>query len=231
MDAGILDVHRLAGAAAQRAAQVTFSTSVPVFNLLLEPSSRSPADQAPVRALAVSGATSLAGAKPAPPSTPSPTTTTGRCPHHHRPRWWPFTQYSGWKRAPTWRFEAACVVARDRRGASLSSGGVVGYQLAELDLTSLRHRLRRRSQCGLIPEGLKGVSTMLGIGGARRFCLVLLGALVSTSRQDEVSRNSQGMDPRFLNEGSATARTSCSTRATLVRMGDHYVHYREKGRR
>ena len=74
--------------------------------------------------------------------------------------------------------EAACVVARDRRGDHRPRGGAAGLPArgAGPDRPLLRHRLRRRSQCGLDLEGAeRRLRPCWGIGGARRLCLGAAG--------------------------------------------------------
>ena len=213
------------------AAQVTFSTSVPVFNLLLEPF------QAPLTKLGESTGsewiTSLAGAKLAPPS--------DAIAHYNK---WQvpfafivallvaFTQYLRWKSTDMKRFWKQLALSLAIAVVITVLGVVLlGYQLAELDLIALffATAFAAVANAAWIWKGLKGGFDHAGASVAHvGFALVLLGALVSTSRQDEVSRNSQGMDLRFLNEGFSNSTDILLYKGDTVRMGDHYVHYREK---
>ena len=60
------------------------------------------------------------------------------------------------------------------------------------------------------------------------FGLLLLGALISTSRQNEVSRNTRNMDLRFLNEGFDNNEDILLYRGDTVLMGEHFVRYNAK---
>ena len=80
-----------------------------------------------------------------------------------------------------------------------------------------------------IPKVLKGNLKNAGPSVAHTgFALVLLGALISTSRQDEVSRNTQGMDLRYLSMDFSNSSDILLYRGDTVRMADHYVHYAAK---
>jgi len=80
-----------------------------------------------------------------------------------------------------------------------------------------------------VPVVLKGTLKNAGPSLAHTgFALVLLGALISTSRQNEVSRNARNMDLRFLSDEFSNSTDVLLYRGDTVRMGEHYVHYRGK---
>ena len=219
------------------AVQITFSTSVPVFNLLLEPFS------APLSDLAERTGSSfiagLADAKLAPPSDPIP----------HYNKWQvpfafivsllvAFTQYLRWKRTDMPRF---------RRQMALSFGIAVvlsglgtwllGYGLREVNLAALLFAtvFAAVANSSYVVQVLKGKLAHAGPSVAHvGFALVMLGALISTGNKREVSRNvlaqqgAGGMDLRFLNEGFSNSSDILLYRGDTIRMDEHYVHYREK---
>ena len=85
------------------------------------------------------------------------------------------------------------------------------------------------ANAGYIWKGLKGRFAHAGASIAHvGFALVLLGALISAGRQDEVSHNARDLDLRFLSEDFSNNKDILLYKGDTVRMGDHYVHYREK---
>lgn len=213
------------------AMQITFSTSIPVFNLLLKPLS-------PVFWWLSDNTgwglfTDMANANLAPP---------GEAIAHYNKWQVPFAflvtmlvsfgQYLRWKDTDMKKF---------RRQMALSFGIAVGitvlgtivlaYTLAELQLIALLFSTAFAVVANLlyVPTVLKGKLKNAGASIAHvGFGLVLLGALISTSRQNEVSRNTRNMDLRFLNEGFDNSEDILLYRGDTVLMGEHFVHYREK---
>ncbi len=213
------------------AVQITFSTSVPVWNLLLEPLSpmfwwlADHTDLAFFR--------ELADARMAPPSEAI----------QHYNKWQipfafivtllvAFTQYLRWKDSDLKRF-------RQQIGISLALSLVLAilgvyfleYSLMEWQLVLLLFSaiFAIVANALYIPRVLKGRMKNAGASVAHvGFALVLLGALISTSRQNEVSRNTRNMDLRFLSDGFDNSEDILLYRGDTLRMGDHFVHYREK---
>ncbi|MCB9169093.1 MAG: cytochrome c biogenesis protein CcsA [Flavobacteriales bacterium] len=213
------------------ATQVTFSTSVPVFNLLIAPF------QQPLHALA-DGMHSgwlqrIAEAKLAPPTEAKA----------HYNKWQiPFAflvallvavvQYMRYKdtdmkkfrRNMLWSFLGAVAV-------TVVLTLLLGYQLREMNLIALLFATTFAvlANAAYIWIGLKGKWS--GTGGSIAhvgFSLVLLGALISTSRQAEISRNGGRMDLRFLSKDLDNGTDILLYRGDTVPMGNFFVHYRGK---
>ncbi|MCU0319263.1 MAG: cytochrome c biogenesis protein CcsA [Flavobacteriales bacterium] len=216
------------------AVQITFSTSIPVFNLLLEPLGNG------LRSLAsttgIEAFTQLADARFAPPSEAI----------EHYNRWQlpfafitsmlvAFTQYLRWKDSDRRKFW------RDIRVALLLAALITAvcvwafdYTLPEADRVALLFAtaFAFTANLGYATVVLKGRLKNAGPSVAHvGFALVLLGALISTSRTEEVSRNTKNMDLRFLNEAFDNNEDILLYRGDTVRMGDHFVRYREKERK
>jgi len=213
------------------AAQITFSTSVPVFNILLEPFGSAFAWLGEKTGSAfIAG---LADAKLAPP---------GKAIEHYNKWQVPFafiitmlvafTQYLRWKDSDRKKFlrqiGLSFVLAI---GVTVVAVLVLDYTLAELTLVALLFSASFALVANLlyIPSVLKGNLKNAGASVAHvGFALVMLGALISNSRQKEVSRNTGDMDLRFLNEGFDNNEDLLLYRGDTVRMGEHFIHYKEK---
>ncbi len=219
------------------AVQITFSTSVPVFNLLLEPFG------GPLSKLAeMTGSNFIAGladARLAPPSEPIP----------HYNKWQvPFafivallvsvTQYMRWKNTDMPKFRRQILLALVI-SVLLTALGIylLGYSPKQLNLAALLFAtiFAAVANATYIFKVLKGNLSNAGPSVAHvGFALVLLGALISTGNQREVSRNMMAqqnagaMDLRYLNEGFDNSSDILLYRGDTVRMDEHYVHYREK---
>ncbi len=216
------------------AVQITFSTSIPVFNLLLEPLGgglRGLSDATGIQAFA-----ELAEARFAPP---------GEAIDHYNSWQLPFafitsmlvafTQYMRWKESDRRKFW------RDIRTSLLVAAAIttavawaLEYTLPEAELVALLFAtsFAFTANLGYATVVLKGRLRNAGPSVAHvGFALVLLGALISTSRTEEVSRNTRNMDLRFLNEAFSNNEDILLYRGDTVRMGGHFVRYREKERR
>jgi cytochrome c-type biogenesis protein CcmF len=212
------------------AAQITWSTSVPVFNLLLEPL------QQPLAAVAGEGdgfLARLSQAQLAPPGDPIP----------HYNKWQlPFAfivallvavgQYLRYRdsdmRMVLRKLAVPMLVAAVITGVVV---WLLGYRFRELNLIALLFAtaFAFTANAGYIRSGLKGRWANAGPSIAHvGFALVLLGALVSTSRRTEVSQNVQGMDLRLLNEEFSNSTDVLLYRGDTVRMGEHYVTFDSK---
>jgi cytochrome c-type biogenesis protein CcmF len=115
----------------------------------------------------------------------------------------------------------------------ITAAGVIllRYKFSELDLIALLFAsiFAAAANGAYIWKGLKGRFAHAGASIAHvGFALVLLGALISTSRQEEVSRNATALDLRFLNEGFSNSEDILLYQGDTVPMGDHYVHYKGK---
>jgi len=213
------------------AVQITFSTSIPVFNLLLEPFGSTFAwlgEKTGIEFFA-----GLADAKLAPP---------GEAIAHYNKWQVPFafvvtmlvafTQYLRWKDSDMKKFRKqillSVVIAA---GATALAVVLLEYNWSELTLIALFFStsfaaVANTTYIGKVLKGsLKGAGPSVAHTG---FALVLLGALISTSRQNEVSRNSKGMDLRFLNEEFSNSSDILLYKGDTVRMGEHYVNYHAK---
>ncbi|HNU56464.1 MAG TPA: cytochrome c biogenesis protein CcsA [Flavobacteriales bacterium] len=213
------------------AMQITFSTSVPVFNLLLEPF-----DKVFGWIGEATGSTffkDLADAKLAPP---------GEAIAHYNKWQIPFAfivtfliafgQYLRWKDTDMRKFRRQLALSFFLSLAITALGVyLLKYTLQELTLVALffATTFAILANAWYIPSVLKGSLKSAGASVAHvGFGLVLLGALISTSRQEEVSRNTRNMDLRFLNEGFSNSEDILLYRGDTVRMGDHFVHYGSK---
>jgi cytochrome c-type biogenesis protein CcmF len=213
------------------ALQITFSTSIPVFNLLLEPLKGVFANLGERTGIGLF--TKLSDSGLAPPTDPIP----------HYNRWQlPFafiisllvayTQYLRWKHTDLKHFlrQLALALAISVVITVLASA-LLRYTLPEANLIALLFStvFAAVANGAYIFRVLKGRLKHAGASVAHvGFALVLLGALVSTSRKTEVSRNAQGMDLRFLAEGFSNNTEILLYRGDTVRMGEFYVHYRER---
>lgn len=213
------------------AIQITFSTSVPVFNLLLEPFGEFFGKLG--ESTGSSFITGLSEAQLAPP---------GEAIAHYNKWQLPFafiismlvsfTQYLRWKDSDLKKF---------RRDMSLSvvlsliitgvGTWLLGYKVTQMQYIALLFAtvFALTANALYIPMILKGRLRNAGPSVAHvGFALVLLGALISTGNKVEVSQNSKGMDLRFLNEGFSNSSDILLYRGDTVRMGEFYVHYKEK---
>ncbi|MCB9183455.1 MAG: cytochrome c biogenesis protein CcsA [Flavobacteriales bacterium] len=213
------------------AAQITFSTSIPVTNLLL----------APFKGFFTawgeawnSGFISKLGERGlAPPSDAI----------RHYNNWQilfaivvslmvAFTQYLRWKDSDLRKFLRQLALSFGI-AVVLTTVGVLllGYRVSELRLSALLFTtvFAAVANIAYIPAVLKGRLRNAGPSIAHAgFALVLLGALVSTSRKQEVSVNHAGMNLSYLNEEFSNRKEILLYRGDTVRMGDHYVSYRGK---
>lgn len=210
------------------AAQIIFSTSVPVFNLLLEPL------QEPLSKLAEGRdggfLAALAEARFAPP---------GDAISHYNKWQLPFafiiamlvavTQYLRYKDTPPRLFfKNLLISATVSVVLTVVAIILLEYRFHEMNLIALLFAsvFAVAANAIYIRQGLKGKMAHAGPSIAHvGFALVLLGSLVSTSRRVEVSRNANGMDLRFLNEGFSNNTDLLIYRGDTVRMGEHYVTF------
>ncbi len=213
------------------AVQITFSTSIPVVNLLLEPFGNLFSKLAEQ-----TGSTffsGLAEARFAPP---------GDAIQHYNKWQLPFafitamlvsfTQYLRWKDSDMKKFRQQILVSFIVSVVITALAvWALDYKLAELHWGALLFAtvFAAVANAAYIKVVLKGSLKNAGPSVAHvGFALVLLGALVSTSRQNEVSRNTRNMDLRFLNEAFNNNADILLYKGDTVLMGDHYVHYRQK---
>jgi cytochrome c-type biogenesis protein CcmF len=213
------------------AAQITFSTSVPVFNLLLKPFGELFASLG--ERTGSSFLTGLSDAQLAPP---------GDAIAHYNKWQLPFafivsmlvafTQYLRWKNSDMKKFRRdlllSVVIAVVLTGLGT---WMLGYKVTQMQYIALLFATAFATVSNLlyIPKILKGRLKNAGPSVAHvGFALVLLGALVSTGNKEEVSQNTKGMDLRFLNEGFSNSSDILLYRGDTVRMGEFYVHYRAK---
>ncbi len=213
------------------AVQITFSTSVPVLNILLEPFGQVFAWIG--EKTGSSFFTDLADAKFAPP---------GEAKAHYNKWQVPFafvisvlvafTQYLRWKDSDMKKFRRQLAISFALAVLITTIVALfLDYQWREFTLVALLFATVFAALANLsyVPVVLKGSLKNAGPSVAHTgFALVLLGALISTSRSDEVSRNARNMDLRFLSEEFNNSTDVLLYRGDTVRMGDHYVHYREK---
>lgn len=213
------------------AVQITFTTSIPVFNLLLEP---------------FGGAftwlgektgseffTNLATAKLAPP---------GEAIAHYNKWQVPFafvvtllvafTQYLRWKDSDMKKFRKQLALSLlIATGTTAIAVVVLDYTWSELTLIALFFSTTFAIAANItyIPTVLKGSLKNAGPSIAHAgFALVLLGALISTSRQTDVSRNAKGMDLRLLSKEFSNSSDILLFKGDTVRMNEYYVHYHGK---
>lgn len=213
------------------AAQITFSTSVPVFNLLLEPFGSFFASWGERTGSAF--LSDLADARLAPP---------GDAIAHYNKWQLPFafitsmlvafTQYLRWKDSDMKKFRKDLTLSVVLAVVFTALGTwLLSYKPAELHYIALLFATSFAAVANFsyIGKVLKGRLRKAGPSVAHvGFALVLLGALISTGRKEEMSRNTKGMDLRFLNEGFSNNSDILLYRGDTVRMGEFYVHYRSK---
>lgn len=213
------------------AVQITFSTSIPVFNLMLEPFGEFFGKLG--ESTGSSFIAGLADAQLAPP---------GDAITHYNKWQLPFafivsmlvafTQYLRWKDSDMKKFR------RDMLLSLLVAIVVTGVAawLLEYTATQLQYIallfatiFAISANALYIPKILKGRLKNAGPSVAHvGFALVLLGALISTGNKTEVSQNTKGMDLRYLSEGFSNNSDILLYRGDTVRMGEFYVHYKEK---
>jgi hypothetical protein len=102
----------------------------------------------------------------------------------------------------------------------------LGYRFVEANLIALffATAFAGAANAAYIWKVLKGNFDQAGPSVAHvGFALVLLGALISTSRQNEISRNVQGMDLRFLSEEFNNNTDLLLYKGDTVRLGEHFV--------
>ena len=210
------------------AVQITFSTSIPVTNLLLAPFKgffSSMGERTGWDFLVKVGSDGLA-----PPSEAIA----------HYNRWQTpfaiitsllvaFVQYLRWKQDGFKRLMRQLAIVLGISAVIAGSGiALLGYRAHELQLSLLLFTtvFAAVANIGYIPAVLKGRLKGAGPSIAHTgFALVLLGALVSTSRTQDVSMNARNMDLRFLNEGFSNSKEILLYRGDTTRMGEFYVHY------
>ena len=213
------------------AAQITFSTSVPVFNLLLEPFS------GPFNWLGektgIGFFHDLAAAQLAPP---------GEAIAHYNKWQLPFafivailvafTQYLRWKKSDRKKVFHQLILPFLIAIVITAVGVIVlRFTFAELNLIALffATTFAFTANAGYIFRVLKGDLKKAGPSVAHvGFALIILGALISTGRQHEMSRNTKSMDLRYLNQEFSNNTDILLYRGDTVRMGEFYVHYKER---
>jgi len=213
------------------AVQITFSTSIPVTNILLTP----------FKGFFTSMGESLGWAGLAKLGNEGLSTPSEAIAHYNR---WqvPFaiivsllvavTQYLRWKKDEFSRFVKQISIAFIASVIIAALGiTLLGYSLRELQLGFMFFTTAFAAIANIdyIRSALKGRLKNAGPSIAHTgFALVLLGALVSTSRKVEVSQNTRSMDLRFLNEGFSNNKDILLYRGDTVRMDEFYVHYKSK---
>ena len=213
------------------AVQITFSTSIPVLNLLLEPFGNFFAGLAEGRDSDF--LRGLAEARFAPP---------GDAIQHYNKWQLPFAfittmlvafaQYLRWKSSDVKAFlKQLFVPLVIAVVVTALAVWALDYGLAELHWGALLFAtvFAAVANAAYVRVVLKGSLKNAGPSVAHvGFALVLLGALVSTSRQNEVSRNTKNMDLRFLNEAFNNNADILLYKGDTVLMGEHYVRYHQK---
>jgi cytochrome c-type biogenesis protein CcmF len=210
------------------AAQITFSTSVPVFNLLLEPFGHVFGWLADTTGIELFK--DLSQAKLAPP---------GEAKAHYNKWQIPFAfiisllvaigQYLSYKDTDMKRF-AKRLSVHVALALAITILGIVllKYQLADLNLIALffATAFAATANAGYFVQVMKGKWDHAGPSVAHvGFALVLLGALISTSRQQEISRNIKGPDLRLLNEGFDNGTDMLLYKGDTLRMGELFVTF------
>ncbi|MDX9750523.1 MAG: cytochrome c biogenesis protein CcsA [Flavobacteriales bacterium] len=211
--------------------QITFSTSIPVFNLMLEPFGDFFARAG--RWLGSDFISGLADARLAPPAEPVP----------HYNKWQlpfafivsllvAFTQYLRWRKSDGKKVLRALLVPFLLAVAiTIALALVLRFRLAEMNLVALLFAtvFAAVANAAYIPSVLKGSLRHAGPSVAHTgFALLLLGALISTGRKTEMSRNNKGMDLRFLNENFTNNENILLYRDDTVHMGEFHVVYHNK---
>ena len=213
------------------AVQITFSTSIPVTNILLTPFKgffAGMGERTGWDFLVKLGKEGL--------STPSEAIT-------HYNRWQTpfaiivsllvaFTIYLRWKQDAFKRMArqilASILISALIAGACIA---LLGYQAHELQqalllFTAVFAFVANAAYFGVVLKGrLKNAGPAVAHTG---FALVLLGALISTGRKEEASMNARSMDLRLLNEGFSNSKEILLYRGDTTRMGEFYVHYAQK---
>lgn len=213
------------------AAQITFSTSVPVFNLLLGPFQS--VLEGLHQATGWGWAHDLAGAKLAPPVEAK-------------------THFNKWQ--IPFAFIVAMLVAigqyllykkTDRRtflnrlaisffGALLITGlcvWLLRYKLAELNLIALLFAtlFAILANALYVPRMLKGNMAKAGPSIAHvGFGLLLLGAVISMSREQKISRNTSGPVLSYLNEDFNDGQDMLLYMGDTVPVGEFFVVFKGK---
>ena len=105
---------------------------------------------------------------------------------------------------------------------------LLDYGVAQMSLTALMFSsiFAFVANAVYIWKGLRGKFKLAGPSIAHvGFALVMLGALISTSGSEEISKNGQGMDLRFLSEEFSNGTDILLYKDEVVRMGEHFVTY------
>lgn len=213
------------------AVQITFSTSVPVFNTLLTPFAKPLTWLAEVTGMGFFN--ELAQAKLAPPS---------KAIEHYNKWQIPFAfivsllvaigQYLKWKTTDMKRFWKQLLLSMLLAlTVTVVLVVVLKYEWKELNLIALLFAtaFAAIANAAWIWQGLNGKFKGAGPSVAHvGFALVLLGALVSTSKQNEVSRNTGRMVLSFLSDDFNDNQDALLYRGDTVRMGEHFVVYHRK---
>jgi len=108
---------------------------------------------------------------------------------------------------------------------------LLDYGLTEMALTALMFSavFATIANASYIWKGVNGKLNLSGPSVAHMgFAMVMLGALISTSGSEEVSKNGQGMDLRFLSEEFSNSTDILLYKDDMVQMGDFFVCYRGK---
>ncbi|MCB0774145.1 MAG: cytochrome c biogenesis protein CcsA [Flavobacteriales bacterium] len=213
------------------AAQITFSTSMPVFNLLLAPFKGT--FESLHEATGWGWAHDLAQAKLAPPVEAKA----------HYNKWQiPFAfivsilvaigQYLRYKKTDRAKF------FRELRLSFIAAVVLTAlcvwwldYRLVEINLIALLFATWFAVLANLfyIPAILKGRLANAGPSIAHAgFALLLLGALISMSREQKISRNTSGPVLSYLNEDFNDAQDMLLYLGDTVPVGEFYVHFRGK---
>jgi cytochrome c-type biogenesis protein CcmF len=213
------------------ALQISFTTSIPVTNILIEPFGwffQKLADWT-----AISFFQDLATAKLAPPSDVI----------EHYNKWQvPFAfiitlliaigQYLSYKKTDLKRFRKKLLVSVISSVVlTVILALLLDYGIAEMSLSALLFSsiFAVVANGAYIWKGLNGKFKLAGPSIAHvGFGLVMLGALISTSGSEEVSRNGGSMDLRFLSQEFSNNTDILLYKNDMVRMGDHFVSYRGK---
>ncbi|MBP8824100.1 MAG: cytochrome c biogenesis protein CcsA [Flavobacteriales bacterium] len=213
------------------AAQITFSTSVPVFNVLLAPFQS--VLESLHKATDWAWAHELAQAKLAPPVEAKA----------HFNKWQiPFAfivtllvaigQYLQYKHTDRSKFFRR--LGLSFFGALLITGlcvWLLKYELAEINLIALLFSTLFAALANLlyIPRVLKGKLAKAGPSMAHfGFGLLLLGAVISMSREQKISRNTSGPVLSYLNEDFNDGQDMLLYLGDTVPVGDFYVSFKGK---
>lgn len=213
------------------AAQITFSTSIPVTNLMLAPFKQIFASLGERTGWEFLSKLSNDGL--APPSEAIA----------HYNRWQTpfaiiisllvaFTIHLRWKQDGLKRMlrqiAVSIIISALIAGISFALLGYEAHELqqAMLLFTTVFAFVANAAYFGTVLKGrLKSAGPSVAHMG---FALVLLGALISTGRKEEASTNTRSMDLRLLNEGFNNSKEILLYRGDTTRMGGFYVHYAQK---